>query len=114
MNIKAGNSGTTTNDNGFYFLKIASNTDVTVEFTHLSHKKIVATFNLKNGEELEFNPVMNVKIEQIATIVITGNRRKDVEGIITLEPKPFVKYLVLILELKTFYKHYLVLAITTN
>ena len=91
VNVKAGNSGTTTNENGFYILKITSNRDVTVEFSHLSHKKVVVTFNLKNGEELEFNPVMNVKIEQIATIVITGNRRKDVEGIITLEPEQIRK-----------------------
>ncbi|MDU8887279.1 carboxypeptidase-like regulatory domain-containing protein [Yeosuana sp. MJ-SS3] len=86
INIKADNSGTQTNSNGFYLLKIPSNQDVTVEFTHLSHKKLTATFNLKNGEELEFNPVMNTSVEQISTVVISGNKRKDVEGIVTLEP----------------------------
>ncbi|MEJ2114398.1 MAG: TonB-dependent receptor, partial [Flavobacteriaceae bacterium] len=86
VNIKTNDSGTQTNSNGFYVLKINSNQDVTVEFTHISHKKVAATFNLKNGEELEFNPVMNISVEQIATVVISGNKRKDVEGIVILEP----------------------------
>ena len=35
VNIKAGTSGTVTNDNGFYLLKIKSNQDVLVEFNWL-------------------------------------------------------------------------------
>jgi len=86
INIKTNNAGTTTNENGFYLLKIPANQDVTVTFTHISLKKTVATFNLKNGEELEFNPVMKTNVEQIATVVISGRKRKDVEGVITLKP----------------------------
>ncbi|MBT8393594.1 MAG: TonB-dependent receptor [Bacteroidia bacterium] len=91
VNIKAENSGTQTNENGFYLLKIPVNRDVIVEFSHLSHKKVVATFNLKNGEELEFNPVMDVQIEQIGTVIIKGNRKKEVEGIITIKPEQIRK-----------------------
>jgi len=86
VNIVAGIDGTETNSNGFFILKIPSSQEITVIFTHLSYKKIEAPFNLKNGETLEFNPVMNLTVEQIATVVITGKQRKDVEGIITLEP----------------------------
>ncbi|QRM91041.1 TonB-dependent receptor plug domain-containing protein [Lacinutrix sp. WUR7] len=86
VNIKIDDTGTTTNANGFYILKIPANQDVTVTFTHLSLKKTVVTFNLKNGEELEFNPVMQTNVEQIATVVISGRKRKDVEGVITLKP----------------------------
>ena len=91
VNIKANSDGTQTNQNGFYLLKIPASQDVIVEFTHLSHKKVVATFNLKNGEELEFNPVMDVKIEQIATVVISGNQRKQVQGITTIKPEQIRK-----------------------
>jgi len=87
VNIKAGNSGTTSNENGFYELKISASADVTVEFTHISHKKVVATFNLKNGQELEFNPIMNVAIEQIATVIINTNTRQSVDGISTISPE---------------------------
>ncbi len=87
----AGEIGTETNENGFYLFKIPSNIDVVVEFSHLSHQKVVATFNLKNGEEFEFNPVMDVKIEQISTVVIKGNARKEVEGIVTIKPEQIRK-----------------------
>ena len=91
VNIKAGTTGTVTNDNGFYLLKIRSNQDVLVEFSHISHKKIESTFNLKNGETYEFNPVMSISVEQIATIVVTGKRQNDVEGITTLNPETIRK-----------------------
>lgn len=86
VNIKAGDNGTETNVNGFYTINIPVNSDITIEFTHIAHKKIVSTFNLKNGEEFEFNPVMSKSIEQIATVVVNSNRKKEVEGIITIKP----------------------------
>ncbi|MDX1277701.1 carboxypeptidase-like regulatory domain-containing protein [Oceanihabitans sediminis] len=86
VNIKADNLGTTTNENGFYLLKIPANKDVRVTFSHISLKQTTATFHLENGEELEFNPVLQTNIEQIATVVISGRKRKDVEGIVTLNP----------------------------
>jgi len=87
VNIKAGDKGTVTNDNGFYILKIAADQDVIVEFSHLSYKSIIAPFNLKNGEEIEFHPVMKVSVEQISTVVISSKKRKDVQGIVALEPQ---------------------------
>ena len=87
VNIKAGDKGTVTNDNGFYILKIAADQDVIVEFSHLSYKSIIAPFNLKNGEEIEFHPVMKVSVEQISTVVISSKKRKDVEGIVSIEPQ---------------------------
>jgi hypothetical protein len=91
VNIKTATSGTQTNANGFYTLTIPVNQDISIEFSHISHKKVVSTFNLKNGESYEFNPVMSTSIEQIATVVITNNRRKEVEGIITLKPETIRK-----------------------
>ena len=87
VNIKAGNDGTTTNDNGFYILKIPANTNVTLVFTHIGHKRVEATFNLKNGQEIEFNPVMSVEIEQIAAVIINGNTRQSVDGVTTITPE---------------------------
>jgi hypothetical protein len=91
VNVTAGQSGTTTNENGFYSLKIPANQDITAEFTHISYKRVVATFNLKNGEELEFHPVMDVNVEQISTVVISNVKRSSVEGITTLEPQTIRK-----------------------
>ncbi len=87
VNIKTENNGTTTNENGFYLLKIPANKDVTITFTHLSYKRIVITVNLKNGQDFEFNPVMDINVEQIPPVVIKGNQRKAVEGITNLSPE---------------------------
>ncbi|WP_255449905.1 TonB-dependent receptor [Seonamhaeicola sediminis] len=87
VNIKADDLGTQTNENGFYLLEIPSNTDITIEFTHLSFKKVSSVFNLKNGEELEFNPVLKTSVEQISTVTINTTRRKEVEGIINIQPE---------------------------
>jgi len=91
VNIKAGTLGTITNENGFFLLKIPSNQDVQVEFTHVSHKKIQSTFNLKNGETFEFNPVMSISVEQIATVIISGKRQNNIEGVTTLNPETIRK-----------------------
>lgn len=91
VNIKANNIGTQTNKNGFYTLNIEANKAVKITFSHISFKKITSTFNLKTGEEFEFNPVMSESIEQISTIVISGTRKKEVEGIITLKPETIRK-----------------------
>ena len=87
VNIKAGDEGTSTNSNGFYLLKIPANQDIIIVFTHLSYKKVSSTFNLKNGESFEFNPVMDSEIEQIAAVLVKGNERKRVEGITTIDPE---------------------------
>lgn len=86
VNIKANDIGTTTNENGFYELNIPSGKEITVEFTHVIYKKVVVTFNLKNGQELEFNPVMKTNIEQIAPVIINSNTKTTIEGVTTISP----------------------------
>ncbi|WP_179008022.1 TonB-dependent receptor [Winogradskyella forsetii] len=87
VNIKANTGeGTATNSNGFYELKVPFDVEVTVEFTHVSHKRVEQKFNLKNGQEIEYNPVMLVEIEQIATVVINTNTRLNVEGVVSIDP----------------------------
>ena len=40
INVISNLSGTTTNSNGFYSIKVTSNQDVNIEFTHINYKKI--------------------------------------------------------------------------
>ena len=88
VNIKASTGeGAATNDNGFYELKIPFGVEVTLVFTHITHKRIEQKFNLKNGQELEYNPVMLVEVEQIATVVINTNTRQSVDGVTSISPQ---------------------------
>ncbi|MDA9335307.1 carboxypeptidase-like regulatory domain-containing protein [Flavobacteriaceae bacterium] len=87
VNVITNNRGTTTNINGFYLLKIPANETAKIRFSHLNYKYLEAPFNLKNGEELEFNPVLKTNYEQIETIVIRGSKRKELEGVTTISPQ---------------------------
>ena len=87
VNVVSEINGTTTNINGFYSLKIPANTNLKIRFSHINYKFIEASFNLKNGEELEFNPVLKTNYEQIETVVITSTKRKKLEGITTISPQ---------------------------
>ena len=88
VNIKASTGqGTSSNDNGFYELKIPFEQEITIEFTHLSHERVIAKFNLKNGQEIEFNPVLKIDVEQIAAVVISTNTRQRVDGVVSVTPR---------------------------
>jgi hypothetical protein len=87
VNVVSENNGTTTNINGFYILKIPANSDVKIRFSHINYKYLEAPFNLKNGEEFEFNPVLKSNYEQIETVVITGSKRKELEGVTSISPQ---------------------------
>ena len=87
VNVVSDVYGATTNSNGFYILKIPANTNVKIIFSHVNYKNVEASFNLKNGEEFEFNPVLKSNYEQIETVIITGSKRKELEGITTISPQ---------------------------
>ncbi|MDO1500832.1 carboxypeptidase-like regulatory domain-containing protein [Winogradskyella maritima] len=80
-------AGTISNTNGFYDIKVPSDTDIVLIFTHIGHKRVEAKFNLKNGQELEFNPVLKTDVEQIAVVVINTNTKQSVEGVTTISPE---------------------------
>tara|TARA_Y100000385_G_scaffold114630_1_gene119102 strand:- start:4529 stop:6934 length:2406 start_codon:yes stop_codon:yes gene_type:complete len=85
--ISANLNGTISNSNGFYILEIPANEDINIEFSHINHKSVSVIFNLRDGQEFEFNPVLKIDIEQIETVVITGTKRSVFEGVTTISPK---------------------------
>ena len=86
-NVTYKDTGTISDFNGFYLLEIPSKEDVTITFSHLSHKKVQITVNLSPNEDYELNPVMNTSIEQISEVIITGRENKRVEGVTTISPE---------------------------
>lgn len=85
--VKAGETGTVTNSNGFYLLEIPANKDITIVFSHISFKKSTVKIKLKPNEDYELNVVLNSKIEEVGEIVLEGSsNKKRVEGITTIDP----------------------------
>ena len=87
INVISNLSGTTTNSNGFYSIRVTSNQDVNIEFTHINYKKISLKFNLNDDEIFEFNPIMDESIEQIATIVLNSRSRDNFSGVSNINPE---------------------------
>lgn len=79
--------GTTTNQNGFYQLTTQQENKLTLSFTHIAHKKIVVTLNLKPNTTTEFHPVMDTRTAQIGEVVVQGNHSTVVRGVTVLSPK---------------------------
>lgn len=87
VNVSYSTSGTQTNKNGFYDLKVPVNQNITIIFTHISLKKITIIFSLDSNEQKEFNPVMSDQEEQMGEVIVTANNKKLVQGITTIEPE---------------------------
>ena len=85
--ISYDDQGTLSDFNGFYFIEIPANQDITITFSHISNKNVQITVNLDPNEDYEFNPVMKVNVEQIGTVIISGRENKKVEGIVSITPE---------------------------
>ena len=85
VNITDGKSKTVTNENGFYALSVEANKKISLIFTHISLKKTTAILELKPNEDLEFNPVMNAKSEEMGELVLISNKKRF-QGITTIDP----------------------------
>lgn len=86
VTIKTNDTGTTSDDTGFYILEIPANEDVVITFSHVSFQKTTIKVNLKPNEDFEFNPVLSSKVEQISEVVVTGSSKSRIEGIVTIDP----------------------------
>ncbi len=86
VTISQGEAGTLSDFNGYYIIQIPSKQDVTLVFSHVSHKKVSLKLNLSVNADYEFNPVMSTTVEQITEVVIKGRENKRVEGITNITP----------------------------
>ncbi|MGG7035499.1 MAG: carboxypeptidase-like regulatory domain-containing protein [Flavobacterium sp.] len=86
VSVRYLNTGVSTNENGYYSLKVPAGKKITLEFSHITLKKASATFMLKPNENFEFNIVLKENIEQFNEVVITAKNRKRIEGLVSIEP----------------------------
>ena len=88
VNIKAGESGTTTNADGAYVLQIVADQKITLVFSHIGHKDVVLeNLILTTNETFEFNPVLNTEVVQMDEVEVTPTGKKSVRGITVIEPE---------------------------
>ena len=88
VNITSNTQGTTTDDSGYYLLRITAEIKNTISFTHIGHKKVVLQdLVLTTNESFEFNPVLKTDAIQIAGVDISASGEKQVNGITVIAPE---------------------------
>ena len=84
------NTGTTSDENGEYELKIPANTEITLIFSHISYNTFDKIVKLQKNKTLQFSPVLEPKTEVIDEVILKDNK-KDVQGLITVNPSDIAK-----------------------
>ncbi|MDC8004396.1 carboxypeptidase-like regulatory domain-containing protein [Aureisphaera galaxeae] len=87
VNVIAGETGTQTDLNGAYVLEIPANQNVVITYSYLGLKDAQLTISLAANEDYEFNPSLQVDVEQFGEVVIDAKKRKRVEGITSISPE---------------------------
>lgn len=87
VTVKVGNVGTTTDKTGFYVLTVPANEKLIVVFSHIAYKKgTLSDLTLKSNEDYEFNPVMNVNVQENVVVTVVGVNENRIKGMTSIDP----------------------------
>ena len=87
VNITSTTSGTVTDIDGFYTLKIVAEKENDITFSYVGYKNVVLEGLLLNTNETYiFNPILNTNITQIDGVTVLATGEKTVDGIATISP----------------------------
>ena len=86
VSIKFNKTGTVSDENGRYSIRIPLDKEVTVIFSHVSYKSITKKFTAKNRNQIRFSPTLILKTEQLEEVIIKDNK-KNAQGITSIDVK---------------------------
>lgn len=88
VNVKALGTGTSTDPNGYYLLKVPADQAITLTFSHLGHDQVILEDLLLTTNEIyEFNPILKENVTQIAGVTVSPTGTKNPEGDISVAPE---------------------------
>ncbi len=72
-------TGTTTNDKGFYEIKVTtkSKTRVTIKFSHISYSNYSKRLTVQQGKTINFSPKLSKKTENLQEVIVDSKKKKD-------------------------------------
>ena len=76
VSIKFRNTGTTTDKDGNYQLRIPFKEEITLVFSHVSYKTFTKKYIANSRNTVRFSPTLILKTEQLAEIIVQDNRKK--------------------------------------
>ena len=85
VSIKYQNTGTTTDTNGNYQLRVPFKKEITLVFSHLSYKTFTKKITAKSRNGVRFSPTLVSKTEELEEVIVKDNKR-DAQGITKIDP----------------------------
>ncbi|WP_088322786.1 TonB-dependent receptor [Polaribacter tangerinus] len=73
VSVEFGNTGTVTDNNGNYTLRIPVKEEVTIKFSHISYKTFYKVIYAKNRNSIRYSPTLVLKTEKLEEIVVKNN-----------------------------------------
>jgi hypothetical protein len=90
VSIKIGNTGTVTDKNGSYSIRVPYKKEITIIFSHVSYRTFTKKFTAKSRNTVRFSPILILKTEQLDEIIVKDNR-KNAEGITKIDVKKAIR-----------------------
>jgi hypothetical protein len=84
VSIKFGKTGTVSDENGNYQLRIPLDQEITLMFYHISYKKLTTKITAKSRNVIRFSPILILRTENLDEIVIK-DQRKVAAGITNID-----------------------------
>ncbi|QOD61543.1 TonB-dependent receptor [Polaribacter haliotis] len=84
VSVKFGNTGTTTDENGNYSVRIPFKEEITIIFRHVSYKTFTKKLTATSRNSIRFSPILSLKTEKLKEVVVK-DRRKEAQGITKID-----------------------------
>jgi len=84
VSVEFGLTGTVTDKEGNYSLSIPIKKEIVLKFSHISYRTYTHTTKAKSRNAIRFSPILVLKTEKLAEVVVK-DRRKEAEGIISID-----------------------------
>ncbi|MFK8060208.1 MAG: carboxypeptidase-like regulatory domain-containing protein [Polaribacter sp.] len=80
VSIKYNNTGTTTDKDGKYTIRIPFKQEITLLFRHISYRTLTKKITAKSRNSISFSPSLIAKTEELKEIVVK-DRKKEAQGL---------------------------------
>ena len=84
VSIEFGKTGTVTDKNGNYSLRIPYQEEITIKFSHISYKIFYHKITAKSRNTIRFSPILSLKTEKLDEVIVK-DRRKEAQGITSID-----------------------------
>ncbi|WP_299667542.1 TonB-dependent receptor [uncultured Polaribacter sp.] len=83
--VEFGKTGTVTDKNGNYSLRIPLKEEITIKFSHISYKTFYHQLTAKSRNAIRFSPVLSLSTEKLDEVIVK-DRRNEAQGITKIDP----------------------------